>query len=205
MQERLVLEHVYKLQSIFLHFESSSLLSVTKRTCLKGWKKYNNNYFLSRSDWTVSFILLLEHTNLEVSLYEMSYFYSVSFFLLILRVSSKRTLKCKLFIFWWTSSLKVKRNFSIFTVVLWQWVTANAQCAKVPGAQKQQTEKQQCFFLSHQFCDAKLAFWNPHSSLQMMREIKYSYLHWTKKKIFPNSALTCYFCDAWYPVRHCQR
>lgn len=37
--------------------------------------------------------------------------------------------------FWWTSSLRVKRNFSIFTVVLWQWIISDVQCAKVPGAQ----------------------------------------------------------------------
>lgn len=78
----------------------------------------------------------------------------------------------------------------------------------VPKSQVHKNNRQKnnsVFFLSHQFCDAKLAFWNPHSSLQMMCEIKYSYLHWTKKKIFPNSALTCYFSDAWYPVRHCQK
>lgn len=49
------------------------------------------SYFLSlfRLDCVLSLILLLEHTNLEVSLYVMGYFYSVSFFLLIVGVSSK--------------------------------------------------------------------------------------------------------------------
>lgn len=49
--------------------------------------------------------------------------------------------------------------------------------SQVRSFQKQQTQNQQYFFLIHQFCEAKLAFWNPHSNLQMMYEIKYSYLH----------------------------
>lgn len=52
--------------------------------------------------------------------------------------------------FWWTSCLRVKRNFSIFTVVLWQRIIIDAQCAKVPGAQlSKTTDTNPAVFFSH--------------------------------------------------------